>query len=396
MTKTTKSILSICAMSFIVLASSATSPALSTIAKSFPDASSAAISSIATISCLTSLPFTIIAGLIAGKKVKFRTISIVETTIVMIGGVIPFFSSTLTEILIGRAVLGIGNGLTTPIIVTLTLSLFDGPKSAKQFSRNMMATNAGAVIFQLAGGYLCNYGWKMPFLSYLVVAPVLLIIIFFLPEPDKIVTKDGNVKARFDFKEVVTPHVLFWGILHFFYMIFFYPYVTEMSSIITGEGIGTSMTAAIVLSLYTGAGVLGGYLFYFIDKKIGYHTFAVGFGLGTIGYFGLLQVKSIVGIALISMVFGIGYGMIAPAINYYLGRKLKPEFRSASVSTETLFSNLGSFSSPFVLSFLRSAIPLEINRLTFFFCLIFYALVTIGFGIYGFTKKAKDALPVKK
>lgn len=377
-------------MSFILLASSATSPALSTIAKSFPDAPSSLIASIATISSLTSVPFTIISGLIAGKKVRFRTISIVGTAIVMIGGIIPFFSSTLTEILIGRAILGIGNGLTSPIIVTLTLSLFDGPKSAKQFSRNMMATNSGAVIFQLAGGYLCNYGWRMPFLSYFAVAPVLFIIILFLPEPDKVITKDGNVKAKFEFRKVVTPHVIFWGMLHCFYMIFFYPYVTEMSSIITGEGIGTSMTAAIILSLYTGAGVFGGYLFYPIDKKLGYHTFAVGYGLGTIGYLGLLYVKTIWGIAIVSMVFGIGYGMLAPAINYYLGRSLKPEFRSASVSTETLFSHLGSSLSPFVLSFLRTALPLKINRLTFFFCLIFYALASIGFGIFGFTSRAKN------
>ena len=77
------------AMSFITLASSATSPALSTIAKSFPAASSEAIASIATLSSLTAVVFTIVSGLLVGKKVKFTLMAVIGLSVTTIGGVIP-------------------------------------------------------------------------------------------------------------------------------------------------------------------------------------------------------------------------------------------------------------------------------------------------------------------
>ena len=388
MNRKQKSIVAICSMCFIVLASSATSPALSTIADSFPEAPSTAIASIATLSSLTAMLGTMITGVVAGKIIKFRPLSLLSLVIITVGGLIPYFSNNITELLIGRAVLGIGTGFLTPVEITLTLSLFDGNDVAKQFGRNGMATNIGAVIFQLAGGWLCNYGWRMPFMAYFIVIPVLFIVLILLPEPDKIVLKDGNVqKVRFSFRKVVTPHVIFWSVVYAFYMVFFYPYVTEMSSIITGEGLGTAMTTAVILSIHTGFGVLGGYLFYYICKYLKIHTFTFGFGLCALGYLILLFADSIIVIAMASMIFGTGYGILAPAINFYLGRKLIPEYKAASVSVQSLLGSFGSFGSPFVLAFLQSIIGLSGRRSIFVYCLVFFCIATLGFGIGGTIRK---------
>ena len=349
----TNAIIALCAMSFITLASSATSPALSTIAKSFPDASSEAIASIATLSSLTAVPFTVISGLLVGKKIKFKLMAVLGLLISTIGGFMPFFSTSITEVLIGRAILGIGTGLLGPIVSSLTLSLFTGKDVAKQFSRNMMSTNIGAVLFQLAGGYLCNYSWRMPFYAYLVVLPVALIVFICLPEPEKVVTRDGNTKARFDFKEVLSPHVLFWGLLNALYMACFYAYVTESSGIITGNGYGSTMSVAVVLSTFTAFGVVGGYLFYPISNRVGMRTLGIGFGIGALSCIGIQLAGGLEVYFVVSVLFGIGYGMLAPSINYFLGIKIKPEYRAASVAAASLLSHLGSFGSPFMMSFFR-------------------------------------------
>ena len=385
-----RAIIAICAMSFTILAASATSPALSTIALSFPDAPATAIASIATLSSLTSMVGTVITGAVAGKYIRFRPLAMIGLAIVAVGGLIPYFSTTITQILIGRAVLGIGTGLTNPSIITLTLSLFDGKDTAKQFGRNGMATNFGAVLFQLAGGWLCNYGWRMPFMTYFAIIPVFFIVLILLPEPERIVTKDGNVKrARFSFRKVMTPHVIFWGVVHALYMAFFYPYVTQMSGIITGEGLGTAMTAAIVLSIQTGSGVLGGYLFYYVCNCFRRNTFTIGFGLCAVGYLILIFAGNVPLIAAGSIIFGIGYGILAPAINYYLGKKLVPEYRASCVSAESLFSHLGSFGSPFVIAFLESVVGLTMNRSAFVYCFVFFCIASLGFGISGLLRKGE-------
>lgn len=382
MNKKNKSIISLCAMSFILLAASATSPALATIADSFPNAPASVVSSIATISNLFGVPFMIVTGVIGGKRAGFRQLAIIGLSLVAVGGLIPFFSTDLIQILLGRAILGIGTGLSNPIISTLTLSLFEADDTAKQFSRNMMSTNVGAVIFQLSGGFLCQAGWRMSFLAYLVVIPVLVIVVFMLPEPERIIRKNGEL--RFSVSKVLTPHVIFWSTVYALYMMFFYPFVTEISGILATENLGGAMTSALILSIHTGFGVLGGFLFYHINRVIRIFIFSVGFGMCALGYSGLAISSNIASIALSAIVFGTGYGILGPAINYYLGRTLEPEYRAASVATENLFSSIASFLSPFVLASIKNVFDVSFNRLSFIICAAFFVVATLYFVCYAF------------
>ena len=377
--KKMNAIISLCSMSFIVLASSATSPALSAIAKNFPDASSVAVASIATLSSLTALPFILLSGQIVGKKISFKALSVIGLIISTIGGFMPYFSSTIGQILLGRALLGVGTGLLEPILSVLTLSLFEGKDIAKQFSRNMMSTNTGAVIFQLAGGSLCNINWRMPFYVYLLIIPVAVIVLFLLPEPEKIVREEYNQDGKHKISEICTPHVIFWGVLHGLYMACFYAYVTESSGIIVDNGYGDSFVVAIILSVFTACGVLGGYLFYPLNNKIGLKTMAVGFCLGLIGNIGLQFANNISLYSVFTIIYGVGYGMLAPAISYYLGIKLNPTCRASSVAIETLFLYLGSSGSPVMMSFFRNIFNSSWERFSFLISMVFYLIVTLFF-----------------
>ena len=382
------SIIALCAMSFITLASSATSPALSTIAGSFPEASSEAIASIATLSSLTAVPFTILSGLVVGKKIRFRAMALLGLIITTIGGFMPYFATSITQVLVGRAVLGLGTGLLGPIVSTLTLSLFEGKDVAKQFSRNMMSTNLGAVIFQLAGGFLCNYSWRMPFFVYLIVLPVAAIVFFCLPEPERIVTRDSVEQKKFNIREVLSRHVIFWGILYALYMACFYAYVTETSGIITRNGYGDSFATAIVLSAFTAFGVLGGYLFYPVNNRAGMKTLAIGFGIEALSCLGIRFSGSLASYLIVSLFFGTGYGMLAPCISYYLGIKLNPEYRAASMAASGLFNHLGSFSSPFIMAFFRNAFKGSSDRLSFVVGMVFYAIAACFFIFHKNTEKS--------
>jgi len=385
MNRKIKAIIAICAMSFITLASSATSPALATIAESFPNASAEAIASIATLSSLTAVPFTILSGLLAGNKIKFRALASLGLFVVLLGGILPYFAKTIGQVLLGRAILGVGTGLLGPIVSTLTLSLFTGEDVAKQFSRNMMSTNLGAVIFQLLGGFLCNYNWRMPFAAYLAVAPVLITVLLLLPEPETVTQKDGGLagsfKNGFSIGKILTGHVLFWSFLYCVYMLFFYPYVTEMSGIVQKNGWGNATTTAIILSIFTAMGVLGGYLFYPLNRRFGKYVLSIGFGIGAVSYLLLCLCSSAWSLTVVSCMYGLGYGMVGPAINYYLGIKLLPEYRAASVAASSLFCHIGSFGSPFLIGFFRDITGSTWDRFSFIVGACFYAAAALLFII---------------
>ena len=379
-----KSILAILAMSFITLAASATSPALATISKSFPEASPTAIASIATLSSLTAVPCTILSGMIAGRRVRFRTLTALGLVVTFLGGLLPVFAGSIYEILLGRAILGVGTGLIAPLTSTLVLYLFSGDEVPKQLGRNAMATNVGAVIFQLLGGYLCNYSWRMPFLAYLAILPVLLIVILCLPEPEK---GPEQARQKIQLRQVVTFHVVGWGLFYAAHMIFFYPIVTEMSGIVLHNGYGDATMTALILSVMTGTGVLGGYLFYPTHRKCALVTFSVGFGLCAAGYVLMLLAGSAWGLLLAAAVFGVGYGLLAPTFTYYLGVPLKPELRAASLSVYHICSSLGSFGSAFVLSFLRQLAGSGQERFSFGVGLAFYGLAAAAVLLCSLLKR---------
>ena len=375
MNKKLKAILATLAMSFINLAASATSPALATISRNFPEAPSTAIASIATLSSLTAVPCTILSGMIVGRKVRFRTLTALGLVITFLGGILPVFAKSVGQILVGRAVLGIGTGLVAPIINTLVLSLFSGDDVPRQLGRNAMSTNIGAVIFQLLGGYLCSYSWRMPFLAYLAVLPVLIIVLLLLPEPDRLSDAD---KKRLDLRQVFTWHVVGWSLFYAAHMVFFYPFVTEMSGIVLRNQFGSATMTAIILSICTGTGVMGGYLFYRIHRACSKRTFTVGFGFCAAGYLLLILSKSALGLLCSAAVFGMGYGLLNPTFTYYLGVPLKPELRAASLSLYHIISSIGSFGSAFILSLLRHLAGSEYERFSFLVGLLFYLASAIA------------------
>ena len=387
MNKKFKAILAILAMAFINLAASATSPALATISQSFPGSSPTAIASIATLSALTAVPCTILSGMIAGRRVRFRTLTALGLIITFLGGLLPVFAGSVGEILVGRAILGVGTGLIAPLTSTLVLYLFSGDDVPKMLGRNAMSTNVGAVIFQLLGGYLCNYSWRMPFFAYLAVLPVLIIVVLCLPEPEK---GPAEARQKLELSKVLTGHVIGWSVFFAVHMIFFYPMVTEMSGIVLHNGFGDATMTAVILSVLTGTGVLGGYLFYPIHRRCDLVTLSVGFGLCAAGYVLMIVSGSALGLLLAAAVFGVGYGLLAPAFTYYLGVPLQPELRAASLSMYHIFTSLGSFGSAFVLSFLRQLLGSAHERFSFMAGLGFYGLAALCVLFFSFYKEKKS------
>lgn len=385
-----KAIISICAIAFLTLVSSATSPALAVIGKNFPEASAEAIASIATLNTLTSVPFTILSGLVLGRKVKFRTATFIGLFFSLLGGILPFFATTITQILVGRAILGIGSGISAPVITCLVLSLFKGDDISKQFSRNSMATNVGAVIFQMLGGVLCNYNWKLPFAVYFLVIPVMIIAYFWLPEPKEAVSTGlQNVKG-FDLSHIITKHVMFWAIVHALYMLWFYAYVTQTSGIIVNNGYGDSTVAAVVLSLFTLIGVLGGGMFHKIQKKIGVKAMTLGFVVNGLSFLALTFADNIVVYTIFSLTFGFGYGLLQPAVNYFLGIGLDDNYRAASISVSTIISSLGSFGSSYAVKYSKILLHTTWERTPFAVGCVFFFLLGLLF-VFIKTPKLKES-----
>lgn len=391
MEKNKRASVGIMAIMSVCLASSATSPALATIGSAFPESSPAAVASIATLPTLVAVPFTIYAGMVSGRRVRYKTIAVWGLLFTVLGGLFPFFAGTVPEILAGRAILGVGNGLLLPLSAALTLSLFEGEELPKQFSKNAIAMNLGAVFFQLIGGLLCNIGWRMSFLAYISVLPVLFAVIILLPEPEGVRT-DEKQRERREWKKIFSKPVLFWSSLQLLHNIGIYTFVTQISGIVSESAVGAAAFASVILALHTGAGAFGSYIFRYVNKLTGIYCCAVGCALSAAAFWIISGTKSNVFLLPASFLFGTGFGMLKPAFEYYMGRTLLPEYRTASVSVYNIFASVGSFSSAFVMQALRHFFRATEERFPFLAAGILYAallavILTVGKRTGGSRRK---------
>ena len=279
----------------------------------------------------------------------------------------------------------------TPVSTTVILSVFKGDEIAKQYSRNSISTNIGAIIFQLLGGVLCNISWRVPFMVYLAVIPVLLLVIMFLPEPGHSVKAEPGLQKvkSFDLSKIITKHVIFWSVVHLLYMMWFYPYVTQTSGIILRNGYGNSTTSAIVLSLFTLAGVIGGYCFYVLQKKFKMKVVFIGFLINCLSYVLLTLSKDIVSYTIVSCIFGFGYGVLGPSMSYFLGIGLDKDYRAASIAFSTILSSLGSFGSSYAVKYAKIIFKSDWERLPFVVGSVFFAAFAVLFLFFKGKPKAQ-------
>jgi MFS family permease len=167
-----------------IMASAAVAPALGKIRLAFPDANATLIKLVLTLPPLLIIPFSLLSGWLV-YRVKKKALLITGLLIYVIAGCGGGFARSITELLVIRAILGIGVGLIMPLSTTLVGDFFQGPARSKMMGLATSLQNLGGVIFQIAAGYLAVISWRYAFGVYSLALFILLLIMFWLPEPPR-------------------------------------------------------------------------------------------------------------------------------------------------------------------------------------------------------------------
>ena len=346
MNKTVKPIstFTILAMAFFGMGVGTITPALNAIFVQFADLPITTLLLVSTLPSLTVIPATLIAGSVAGSKVKYRTLAILGMTLFVLGGVAPYFATDFTVILIERAVFGIGLGIMAPLANSLVMGVYEGDKVATMTGMVTLAMNIGGMVLQFMGGYFAGIGWNYSFLPHALGIISLLLVIFFLPEPPK---APVAVETQVAPKEKLPAKLFIIVIVYGIYTLSIYPMLVNMSTLIVDRGLGTTATAGIVLALLTIGGMVAGSVFGKVFKISGRFIMAVGYALAAIG---LALVVFASNIALLSIgVFIEGFAMstLIPASMMLISMTVKPSQMALGVSFFMAGMNLFGFLSTY-------------------------------------------------
>ncbi len=165
-----------------VMASAAISPALAKISQAFPGVDKTLIKLVLTLPSLFIIPFSLLSGWLA-LRVKQKYILLAGLFIYFLAGIGGGFARSIRELLIIRAIFGIGVGLIIPLSTGLIANFFEGRERVKMMGYSGSVSHFGGVIFLLLSGWLACLNWRFAFGVYGLAVIIILMIFFWLPEP---------------------------------------------------------------------------------------------------------------------------------------------------------------------------------------------------------------------
>jgi MFS family permease len=210
-----------------VMASAAISPALAKISQAFPGTDPTLIKLILTLPSLLIVPFSLLGGWLA-TRMKKKQILLIGLVIYFLGGVGGGLANSVPQLLVIRALFGVGVGLIIPLSISLIADFCQKEERARMMGLSGSVSHFGGVVFLLLSGWLACMSWRYSFGVYALSLVIMVMVMVWLPEPEiKPVT--GAAKAKL-------PLEVFWcALLGALMMVAFYAAPTSLAMFIENE-----------------------------------------------------------------------------------------------------------------------------------------------------------------
>lgn len=210
-----------------VMASAAISPALAKIHQAFRGTDPTMIKLVLTLPSLLIIPFSLLSGWLAARMKK-KSVLLLGLCVYFLGGVAGGFARTIQELLVIRALFGIGAGLIIPLSTSLIADFFEGEERAKMMGYSGSVSHFGGVIFLLVSGWLACLSWRYAFGVYGLSLLIVLMVFFWVPEP-------ASKRAAGPLKTALPAGVYLCALLGALMMVAFYAAPTNLAMFIENE-----------------------------------------------------------------------------------------------------------------------------------------------------------------
>jgi len=263
---------------------------------------------------------SLIAGVIAGRIIKYKTLALLATALAILGGIAPTFNPDFNFLLFSRCFYGFGLGVLTVLGNPLVSAFYSGDRKARILSIGTFMSSFGAMVLQLFGGFLADIDLKYTYLTHALCLIPFILILLFLQEPptEKLQleqkTEKGPLPAR------VIGLSIFFGLVS---LCGFMPTMNNFSVVIAK--LNTSAAVAAVAMVIFSIGTMTGGLFYMpLYKFARRFSIAISCLIGALGITIVLYGGSVPVIYLGMFIAGIGFNSILPAVLMIVGQVTKP------------------------------------------------------------------------
>ena len=355
--------------------------AVQTMVEAWPNLTPATIRLMITLPSLTSTMIMMVIGHFVGKKISFKNTLLLGSTLILTGGVLPFFIHTNWYFILAcRIVLGLGMGMLS--IRSSMLMLSAKPEDTARF------IGLGAVIGSLVSaaiapitGTLTKLGWYYPFLTNGIIIIALIMILCFVQEPEKTLEKK---KVSGKAKIPTLMYILLFA--QYILTLVLYPLLSGISTYLVELNLGDASVAGMMLSLYTGSGIVTNLCLKQLQKTFKAYVLPFFLLLPAIGLTLVLFTHNIILVAIGVFISGMGFITFSSTVQLYAGA-ICDENTIVKVSPYLLaMTQFGVFLSSYFIDFTSKLHWFNIEMQNpYFICLIIY----LGSAIIAFIYRNK-------
>ncbi len=333
--------------SLTVMANATISPALPGLRETFRDTPEVT-TLVGLVMTLPSLSIVLTAAAmgVLADRIGRRPLVLWALVLYGLAGASALFAQTLTQLLVGRALLGCAVGATMTATMALIGDYYKGPAREKMVSLQAVIMSGSAVPFLLIGGALAETGWRLPFLlylsSFLMFVPALLL----LHDKPRIATFASAGQAR---SQLPIATLILVCSMACYTMIAYYTLPTLLPFLLVKLGI--TAPTLIGLSVATSALCMSANAFAYrlVRQKLSpLAIYAVVLAAMSLGFAIIAYAKGLAMVMLGSGVVGCGLGYLFPNSNSLLLSRTPDAVRGRAAGIMTTSVFLGGFLSPLV------------------------------------------------
>ncbi|WP_188079018.1 MFS transporter [Actinotalea subterranea] len=225
-------------------------PAIADVATAF-DVPATSATWVATAPSVAMIPVTVLTGMIAGRRLRYRPLVLSATALYVVAGVLPIVIDDFWWLVGSRVLWGAATGvLLTAANNLVVLTAGTAVRRARLFALANTVFSVGAVASLVLGGRLAAHSWSAPMWGHLVGLPALLVLAIWLREPAAPPAVASGRRAQIP-RAAYVPMAVFVVIV-----MCVYPVSTLMSVVFQQAAIGDPGTVGVVGSLLTLTGLV--------------------------------------------------------------------------------------------------------------------------------------------
>jgi ACDE family multidrug resistance protein len=266
-------------------------------------------------------------------------------------------------LIVSRMLVGIGIAAVFTSMTVMILNFYEGATRNKVTGWRAASNSIGGILWPLLGGLLGTISWHLPFATYSLALVLGFFAVITIPETHgrtspRVDSADGEGSVLRIFKK--TPLLFAIYLLIFLTNVFLYATMVFLPKLFAQLNISNPLYIGLTISSMGIAGGTASLLYSKVKAKLSYRALVVVvMAIWVAAFIMMSQAFSLWFVWLSVLVYGIGMGMIMPAIPIWAGEQVSASYRGRITSYIGTFGFVGQFLSPIILSPVAASLGLS-------------------------------------